>query len=411
MTVILIAIPFFFLLIAIELWVDRVRGTGYYRLNDAITSLSAGVLSRVMAVAHQLIPITIYFLVYDHFAQFTLPDNMWVWMAAFIAYDFFYYWNHRLGHEVSILWAAHVVHHSSEEYNLTTALRQTSGALFSWVFYLPMAVAGVTPEIFITIAALNLVYQFWVHTRHVGELGWMEKIFVTPSNHRVHHAQNKIYIDKNYGGVLIIWDRLFNTFRHEEKDVDIIYGIRGALKSFNPLWANCQVYAQLFKDSYHTKRWQDKWRVWFGRTGWRPADVAARFPLQKTSLEHFVKFDPKQSPLIKLYCALQHGIMLMMTLYLLLALETINSTAQLTLVLAILSSALMTGFILQGMSKALKLDGIRLIAIAVLLGVTHVATWLQVSLATLHCISLVIGLLAIRRVEPQLEEPDEMETS
>ncbi|MCW8108931.1 sterol desaturase family protein [Alteromonas ponticola] len=408
MTVILYAIPFFFLLIALELWVDRVRGTGFYRLNDAITSLSAGVLSRVMVVAHQLIPITVYVLVFEQFAQFSLSAIWWLWLLAFIAYDFFYYWNHRLGHEMSILWAAHVVHHSSEEYNLTTALRQTSGAIFSWIFYLPMAIAGVPPEMFITIAALNLVYQFWVHTRHIDDLGWMEKIFVTPSNHRVHHAQNKIYIDKNYGGVFIIWDRLFNTFKHEEKDVEIIYGIRGALNSFNPVWANCQIYAQLIKDSYHTKRWQDKLRVWFGRTGWRPTDVSQRFPLQKTLLEHFVKFDPSQSPLTKLYCTLQHGIMLTVTLYLLLALQSINGTAQLALVLAVLSSAVMTGFILQGMPRALKLDSIRLISIAVLLGFMDVATWLQISIVALHCVSLIIGLMVLRKVAHQINETDDL---
>ncbi|MCW8093373.1 sterol desaturase family protein [Alteromonas sp. ASW11-130] len=408
MTVILYAIPMFFFLIALELWVDRVRGTGFYRVNDAITSLSAGVLSRVMVIAHQLIPVTIYFLIFDAFSLVSLPESWWVWVIAFIAYDFLYYWNHRMGHEMSILWAAHVVHHSSEEYNLTTALRQTSGAIFSWIFYIPMAVAGVPPEMFITIAALNLVYQFWVHTRHIGELGWLEKIFVTPSNHRVHHAQNKVYIDKNYGGVFIIWDRLFNTYMHEVKGLEIIYGIRGALKSFNPVWANCQVYAQLIKDSYHTKGWKNKFRVWFGRTGWRPADVSEQFPIVKTPLQHFVKFDPSQSPLTKLYCAMQHGIMLMITLYLLLALQHIDGVAQFALILAILSSAVMTGFILQGMPKALKLDSLRLIAIAVLLGFMDVAIWLQISIAALHSMSLIIGLLALRKVTHQNEGTDEL---
>ncbi len=407
MTVILYAIPVFFILIALELWADRVRGTGFYRLNDAITSLSAGVLSRVMVVMHQLIPFTVYFLVFEKFAQFSLPDSWWVWGLAFVAYDFFYYWNHRMGHEMSILWAAHVVHHSSEEYNLTTALRQTSGAVFSWIFYLPLAIAGIPPEMFITVAALNLVYQFWVHTRHIGELGWMEKIFVTPSNHRVHHAQNKIYIDKNYGGVFIIWDRMFNTYMNEIKGLNIIYGIRGALRSFNPVWANCQVYAQLIKDSYHTQKWSDKLRVWFGRTGWRPADVSKQFPIAKRPLQEFVKFDPVQSPFAKFYCAIQHGITLMITLYLLLALQSISGVAQIALVLAILSSSVMTGFILQGIPRALKLDSLRLIAIGLLFGMIDVSRWLQVSVAALHSISLVIALLAIRKGTMQQEQADE----
>ncbi len=408
MTVILYAIPVFFFLIALELWVDRVRGSGFYRLNDAITSLSAGVLSRVMVIVHQLIPVTIYFMVFDSFAQFSMPDSGWVWVVAFVVYDFFYYWNHRMGHEMSILWAAHVVHHSSEEYNLTTALRQTSGAVFSWIFYLPMAVAGFPPEMFITVAALNLVYQFWVHTRHIGELGWMEKVFVTPSNHRVHHAQNKIYIDKNYGGVFIIWDRMFNTYMNEIKGLKIIYGIRGALQSFNPVWANCQVYAQLIKDSYHTQKWTDKLRVWFGRTGWRPADVSKRFPMTKRPLQEFVKFDPAQSPLTKFYCALQHAITLMITLYLLLALQSLSGIAQFALVIVIISSAVMTGFILQGVSRALKLDSLRLIATGILFATIDVALWLQVSIAALHSISLVIGLLALRKAADQEEKMEEL---
>ena len=218
MNIILFAIPIFFLLIAAELIAEKVRKTDYYRLNDAITSLSIGVLSRIMAVMKNLAPFTVYILLYEHFTLFELTQTLWVWIAVFVIYDFLYYWNHRFGHEVSLFWAAHVVHHSSEDYNLTTALRQTSGNFFNFIFFLPLAFFGVDPLMLITIGSINLVYQFWVHTQHVGKLGFVEWFMVTPSNHRVHHAQNQQYLDRNYGGVFIIWDRIFGSYQDELDD-------------------------------------------------------------------------------------------------------------------------------------------------------------------------------------------------
>ena len=361
MSVILFAIPLFVLLIAIEILVDKRKKTGHYRANDAIASLSMGVLSRVMAIGHQLIPLTFYVLVFNTFAVVELSYSPWVWIAAFILYDFFYYWNHRMGHEMSILWAAHVVHHSSEDYNLTTALRQTSGAIFSWVFYLPLALIGFPPEMIITVGALNLIYQFWVHTQHIDKLGWMEKWFVTPSNHRVHHAQNRVYIDKNYGGVFIIWDRLFNTFIPELESDKPIFGIRGALKSFNPLWANAQLYSQLVKDSFYTSRWQDKLRVWFGRTGWRPDDVAERFPHEKAPLSSFKKFNPALAAPVTYYSVVQHVIVLSITVYLLLFIEALSGAHQLILVVTIVAMSIQNGFVLAGSKLALALEGPRLL--------------------------------------------------
>lgn len=361
MVVILFAIPLFFILIGIELFLDKRRKTGFYRANDAITSLTAGIMSRVVALGYQLIPLTMYVLVFDSLALIFLPNALWVWLLAFVLYDFLYYWNHRMGHEMSILWAAHVVHHSSEDYNLTTALRQTSGALFSWIFYLPMAVLGFPPEMVITVGALNLVYQFWVHTQHINKLGWMEKWFVTPSNHRAHHAQNRVYIDKNYGGVFIVWDRLFNTYTPELESDPPVYGIRGALRSFNPLWANLQLYSQLARDSYYTSRWRDKLRVWFGRTGWRPNDVAARFPLPKAPLSDFERYDPKLPSAVTFYSISQHVILLGITLFFLLSFDTISGVQQLVIAATIIVMGIQNGFILAGSKWSLALEGPRLI--------------------------------------------------
>jgi alkylglycerol monooxygenase len=179
---------------------------------------------------------------------------------------------------VAVFWAAHVVHHQSQDYNLSTALRQTSsGALLGWVFYVPMAVAGVPPLVFGVVALVDLLYQFWVHTEQVGKLGWFDRWFCSPSNHRVHHAVNDRYLDRNYGGILIMWDRLFGSFKEEGRKMRVRHA-RQPLNSWDPLWANAEVYWALLRDSWHARSWADKLRVWFKPPGWRPADVAARFP-------------------------------------------------------------------------------------------------------------------------------------
>lgn len=307
MNYILFAVPVFFALIGLELLADRWRGVRTYGFSDALNSLSAGVLSTSVGLLTGAVGLLSYSLAWEHLALFEFdPEQLWVWLFALLFYDFCYYWNHRLGHERNVLWAAHSVHHQSEEYNLTTALRQTSsGFLCSWVFYLPMAIVGVPPLVFLAVAAIDLLYQFWVHTRHVPKLGWFEWLFVSPSNHRVHHAQNPVYMDRNYGGVLIIWDRLFGTFQEELDEEPVIFGVTTPLASWNPLWANLQVYAALWHDARRTKSLKDKWRIWFMRTGWRPADVAVRYPQNKPDLSRFVKFDVPLTSASKAYAVMQ----------------------------------------------------------------------------------------------------------
>lgn len=318
MNLILLAVPFFFLLIAIELVVDRLRGVSTYRLADSLNSLSAGVLSQASGLLSKAIAVLGYAFAYEQLHLTALPDEPWVWVLAFVFYDFCYYWNHRIGHERNIFWAAHVVHHQSEDYNLSTALRQTStGFLLSWVFYLPMALAGLPPQVFVTVAALNLLYQFWVHTRHVPKLGWYECFFVTPSNHRVHHAQNPVYMDRNYGGVFILWDRLFGTFQEELDEQPVVFGVTTPLRSWNPLWANLQFYTQLWRDALRAGSWWDRLRIWFMPTGWRPVDVAARWPMEKPDLAAFCKFEVPLARGQKGYATLQFATYVMGTSWLL----------------------------------------------------------------------------------------------
>ncbi|MEL7311248.1 MAG: sterol desaturase family protein [Pseudomonadota bacterium] len=320
MDLIALAVPFFLLAIGIEWYVDRVRGTGFFRFNDAIGSLATGAYNSTTGLFTKVISIGIYAVVLDHFAPFQMPlswfdgspRGLLAWLGVLLLWDFMYYWKHRLGHEVSVFWAAHSVHHQSEEYNLTTALRQTStDFLIGWVVYLPMFLIGVPVEVFLTVSAIDLIYQFWVHTRHVGRLGWLDYWFVTPSNHRVHHAQNHRYIDKNYGGILIVWDRLFGTFEPESEPV--VFGVRKPLRSFNPVNANLHVYRSLLADSLETAKWSDKWRVWFGRTGWRPDDVSATRPLKILPLDEFVPYQGVRTQQQIVYLGLQFVFAIVLT--------------------------------------------------------------------------------------------------
>ena len=280
--VIVLATPVFLALIALEWAWGRARGRDTYRLPDAVSSIGLGILSQISAVFTRLLRIGLYTLVFEHIALLR-ADAFWTswpgWLLALLFYDLCYYWLHRLGHESAVLWAAHVVHHQSQHYNLSTALRQTSsGALLGWVFYLPMALAGVPPLVFGVVALVDLLYQFWVHTEQVPKLGWFDRWFCSPSNHRVHHAVNDRYVDKNYGGILIVWDRLFGTFEDEDLAEPPVYGTRAPLHSWDPLWANAEVYWALARDSWRAERWADKLRVWIKPPGWHPPDVAARFP-------------------------------------------------------------------------------------------------------------------------------------
>lgn len=329
MDLILLAVPFFFVLIAVELIADSVRGQRNYRLADSINSLSTGVLSTSTGLLTKGVGLVTYALAWEHLALQRLPGQAWwVWLLAFVLYDFCYYWLHRLGHERNVLWAAHSVHHQSEEYNLTTALRQTSsGFIFSWIFYLPLALLGVPPLVFITVASLNLLYQFWVHTRHIPKLGWLEWVLITPSNHRVHHAQNPQYLDCNYGGVFILWDRLFGTFQEEDPREPVIFGVTTPLASWNPLWANLQFYAQLWNDARRTRSVWDKLRIWFMPTGWRPADVAQAYPQAKQDLASFRKFEIPLGQAQQVYVAAQFVVYVALGSYLMEVAEQVSSTA------------------------------------------------------------------------------------
>jgi len=307
------AIPVFFALIGLELWVAHRRRARAYDFADAVCSIGLGAMSQVSGIFSKLVVLAIYVAVFDHLRLFSLSaGSVAVWLAGLLLYDFLYYWHHRLGHEVGVLWAAHVVHHQSEEFNLSTALRQTSsGFLFGWVFYLPMALLGFPPLVFVAVGLIDLLYQYWIHTEQIGRLGWFDRVFASPSNHRVHHGVNDRYLDKNYGGILILWDRLFGTFEDEDADEPVIYGTRSPLRRYDPVWSNLEVYAALARDAWRTRRWRDKLALWWKPPGWRPADLAAADP--KPAFDPYArpKYAPRVARAVQIHVAVQFALLML----------------------------------------------------------------------------------------------------
>lgn len=351
------AIPFFLLLLVIEWAYDTKQKTGYYRINDTVTSLSIGVLSRTKGFITRYLSWMTYPLLLSTVQVMSLPNHFLTWILAFLLYDLCYYWSHRFQHTINLLWGVHVVHHSSEEYNLSTALRQTStGVLFGSLFYIPLAVLGIPLHMLIIVGSLNLIYQFWVHTRFIPKLGWLEWIFITPSNHRVHHAQNWIYIDKNFGGVFIIWDRMFGTFQEELDEEPVVYGISKPLRSWNPFWANFEVYTQLFKDAWHTQSWRDKLKVFYGPTGWRPDDVKKSHPIPHRKLADFKKYDTKINPLISTYILLTFLPTLAYSIWFMLSSSQFNTAQALLYFSPFGLSFLNNNYLLQGRSWAIMAE-------------------------------------------------------
>lgn len=367
-----LATPVFFALIALELLAARARGrSGTYRLNDAVNSLSLGVMSEVTKLFTRVLTIGIYAWLFEHVAPAEWrSDAWWTWALAIVFYDFCYYWNHRLGHESAVFWAAHVVHHQSQCYNLSTALRQTSsGALLSWIFYVPMAVAGVPPQMFAVAAIVDLLYQYWIHTELVGKLGWFDRWFASPSNHRVHHAVNDGYLDRNYGGILMVWDRLFGTFVEESEPC--VYGTRSPLESWDPLWANVEVYADLARRTRHASRFRDKLLVWFMPPGWQPAGVTGG-PGTKPAFDlgGVRTYDPPMDPRTRAFALLQLATAIAAALPLMWFSNELSRTAVLAGALAIVVVLWATGAVMQGrlrLATALALESlVAVLAVSVL---------------------------------------------
>ena len=294
--ILLIAMPVFLLLVLFEKWWGWRKGKDTVRPMDMISSLGSGVTNITKDVLGLSIAVISYQWMLERFALVHISSSFWVYVIAFFGLDLAGYWTHRVQHVVNFFWNGHIIHHSSEDFNLACALRQSisSIAKIFIVFLLPAAVLGVPAKVIGIVAPLHLFAQFWYHTQHINKMGWLEKIIVTPSHHRVHHAINKEYIDKNYGQIFIFWDKWFGTFQEELPAVVPVYGITRPVRTWNPIKINFVHVWLLLKDAWHTKSVKDKLRIWFMPTGWRPADTQAAYPVYK--IEDVYHFDKYNTP-------------------------------------------------------------------------------------------------------------------
>ncbi|NQX84386.1 MAG: sterol desaturase family protein [Flavobacteriaceae bacterium] len=280
-TALLYAIPIFTTLVLLEI------GYGYFikkqshNAMDTIASLSSGLTNIIKDSLGLIFVLVSYPFLLEHLAIFSIKSHWMIYISAFIALDFASYWNHRLCHKINFFWNIHVIHHSSEEFNLACALRQSISNIIGYfpLLLIPAAIIGIPNAVIALLAPIHLFAQFWYHTKHIGKLGFLEYIIVTPSQHRVHHAINTIYLDKNLSAIFCIWDRAFGTFQEELDDVPPVYGVLKQPKTWNPVLINFQHLWLLIKDAWHTKNYFDKLRIWFMPTGWRPKDVARQFPI------------------------------------------------------------------------------------------------------------------------------------
>ena len=321
-------IPFFSILICIEFVYGYTVKKQTMRWMDTIASLSSGITNITKSILGIVVMLIGYDFLLNHLGPSQpLQATLWMYLIVFVAKDFAGYWVHRWEHEINVLWNRHLVHHSSEEFNLACALRQSVSEIFSFIaiFYLPLAFVGIPTEVFALIAPIHLFAQFWYHTQHIGTMGILEKIIVTPSHHRVHHAINPIYLDKNYSQIFIVWDKLFGTYQDELAEETPVYGIKRPSHTWNPFLINFQHNALLLFDTIYTKRLLDKIRLWFMPTGWRPADVAERYPVAIIdNPEDQKKYNPKSSTGLKVWAAIQMVLSVVSAMFLFNHLAAIN---------------------------------------------------------------------------------------
>ena len=266
-----LAIPFFILLVTLEAIFDAVMRRELYQVKDAAASLTMGIGNVVVNLAGKIFVFAIYSYIY-RFAFFKLdPTRWWPWALLFFADDFSYYWAHRTSHECRLFWASHVVHHSSQKYNLSTALRQTwTGTFFTFIFYLWLPLVGFSPVMIMTMQAVSLLYQFWIHTEVIRTMGAFERVFNTPSHHRVHHASNGRYLDSNHAGWLIVWDKLFGTFEHEDMANPPVYGLTKNIHTYNPVRIAFHEWHDIVRDVRHAQDWREALGYILRGPGWKP---------------------------------------------------------------------------------------------------------------------------------------------
>lgn len=365
-----LAIPIFFVLIGIEFVAGLVLRRKLYRFNDSINDLSMGIIDQVGGVFLKTLAFGAYLFVYAQWRVLDMtgpggPAGLGaagVWAGCFLAQDFMYYWAHRMSHELNIGWAVHIAHHQSEEYNLSVALRQgVFQPLFFGLFYVPLALAGFPPLVFLAVSQFNALYQFWIHTRAIPKLGPLEWILNTPSHHRVHHASDAKYVDRNHGGALIVWDRLFGSFQEEEEEPR--YGIVTPLASWNPLWAQVHYLAYLVRTSREARGWRDKLLVWVKPPAWRPAGLEPKGqPALRPSACR--KYNARAPLPLNIYVAVHFTAILLLSIGFLGSADSMSTVQRVAGAVLVFATLSVFGAIFEAKRWALLVEPARLCALA-----------------------------------------------
>ena len=356
--IVVLSIPIYFLLIAIELLIQRFSNRQIYRLNDALTNISCGITQQLSGVFFKVLSVGAYYLVFEYLRIYEMPQYWLTWIILFFAVDFCYYWAHRMSHEINLFWGGHVVHHQSEDYNFSVALRQSSfQVLWTFAFYLPLAILGFHPLDFVIVSALVTVYQFWIHTETIGKLGFLEKFLNTPSHHRVHHGRNPKYIDRNHAGVFIIWDKIFGTYQEEEERPT--YGITRPVKSWNPVWVNFDHYHLMISDLKKIRGLKNKLKYIFYKPGWLPEEYGGYQPAPEVS-PGYQKYNTESPSIINYYILFQYLIVLGLTALFLLNAEQFNLYNKMLFTGYIIVSVVNCGALLERRTWISWLEGIRI---------------------------------------------------
>ena len=362
MSIIVYSIPAFFILIGVELIIAKMRKSQLYRLNDAIANLNCGITQQVLGIFFKVFTVGIYAFIYQHFRIVQhMPITWYTWLILLVGVDFFYYWFHRLSHEIAVLWGTHVVHHQSEEYNLSVALRQSAIQTFgSLWFYLPLAWIGFDPVTFVTIASIQTVYQFWIHTRLINKMpAWFEFVFNTPSHHRVHHGVDPKYIDRNHGGTFIIFDRMFGTFQAEEEEVH--YGVTKPLNSWNAIYSNFDYYKDLGNVLKQTKSAKDFMLVLVKEPGWQPEYLGGPIEPKEVRPDRQL-YDVHTTSRMHIYIFVQFILLLGITSAFLFGLEKFDVAQQILLTALIVLTTINMSGLFENKKWATYLEYLRLLA-------------------------------------------------
>lgn len=392
---IILSIPIYFGLILIEWIYDLVKKKGIYRLADAYSNISSGVFEQITGVFAKVFTIGMYVFFYDHFRIMDIPTTWPYLILMWLVVDFSYYWAHRWSHSINLFWMGHVVHHQSEDYNFSVALRQGALQKFftSWVF-IPMAILGFDPTWFVIIGALNTVYQFWIHTEQIDKMGWFGIVFNTPSHHRVHHGRNPKYIDKNHAGSLIIWDKMFGTFQAEEETP--VYGVTKPTEHWDPVSAHIQPIVDTFKDMGNVKGFGNKIAILYKPPGWYPKELGGRRYAPEVDRDNYTKFDVTVAPILQGYLFVHSLTLLAATAYFLFSYTQNDTLTNIYWAIALIYSIFSLGLLFESKKYAWIVELIRLFALLIL-GNMFISGW-EKYLADIYLIASIIIIFKSRNL-------------